>query len=58
MLFRSFQKGITAVKNWLNRKGTPQQVDYINMPEDILFKLAEEGDQLAYKEAKKRGLIK
>ena len=53
-----FQKGITAVKNWLNRKGTPQQIDYINMPEDILFKLAEEGDQLAYEEAKRRGLIK
>jgi len=53
-----FHKGITAVKNWLKMKGTPKPSDYTNMPEDILFKLAEEGDQLAYEEAKRRGLVK
>jgi len=49
---------ITAVKNWLGQKGTPQPSDYATMSEEVLFKLASEGDQLAYKEAKRRGLIK
>jgi len=51
------QKGISGVKNWLNMKGTPKPSDYATMTEEVLFKLASEGDQLAYEEAKRRGII-
>jgi len=51
------QKGANAVKNWLGQKGTPKPTDYATMTEEVLFKLASEGDQLAYEEAKRRGII-
>jgi len=51
------QKGANAVKNWLGQKGTPKPSDYATMTEEVLFKLASEGDQLAYEEAKRRGII-
>ena len=48
---------ITAVKNWLGMKGTPQQQDYTSMSDDQLADLALTGDQAAIDELKRRGLL-
>lgn len=56
------EKGVTAVKDWLGMKGTPEAgetgKDYTTMEEEELYNLAIAGDKLAYEEAKRRGLIK
>ena len=48
------EKGVTAVKDWLGKK----EKDYTTMSEEELYKLAMDGDKLAYEEAKRRGIVK
>jgi len=50
---------IDKIKGWLGQKPAPKESDYAGMTIDILYKLAdEEDDILAYEELKRRGLIK